>query len=48
MCKSPITLKKNITKRETPVSCLYNFAFTTEKDIYKSFFENKFTEDNSP
>ena len=48
MCKSPITLKKNINRRETLVSCLYNSAFTTKKDIEKATLPNKLTEEKPP
>ena len=48
MCKSPITIKKNNTKREMPVSCLYNTDFSTEKDIENTFLPRKLTEEKPP
>ena len=42
MCKIPLCLKKNINKRETPVSKLNNAAITIEKDF--DFLSNKFSE----
>ena len=44
MCKIPLCLKKNISKKETPVFYLYNSTSIIEKDVEKSFLPNKFTE----